>query len=337
MSLYSDLNEVLTPYAKKIKDLDGRVDALESAPSGDGLTDAVKTALMNLVDHIVWDDDDPTGQTYITALHDALYPPVDILSISAVYTQSGVVYNTSSLDDLKSDLVVTALMSNQTSQIVSDYSLYGTLSIGTSTITVTYRGKSTTFSVLVSAEWDAEWSYTEGVLPETKGFTSVIPESGNPTASLNSLGLDLSMTGSADGFGYYYNRYDEIGVFEVVLSLTSSRTVCFVALTANGEDGVSVRAQYSSNYKAIYLTDGETITNMTKLCDTVQNNDYKITLIQNEGIAKVYINDVLVIDNVDNSNQYLANTTRMVLRNSGSSGETSCRLKSMKIRLGRIE
>lgn len=135
-----------------LEDLDDRVEALESGSGGSGLTDTVKTALMNLVNHLAWDDDDPSGQSYITDLYNALYPPADLVSISAVYTQSSAIYETDALDDLKDDLVVTALMSDQTTRPVTDYTLSGTLTEGTSTITVTYGGKTTTFTVTVSHE-----------------------------------------------------------------------------------------------------------------------------------------------------------------------------------------
>jgi len=191
MSLYSDLKEVLTPYAQRIKgltaaddeikadleDLDERVEALEAGGGGSGLTDAVKTALMNVVNHIAWDDDDPTGQTYITALYNALYPPADLVRISAVYTQSGTVYDTDSLDSLKSDLVITALMSDQTTRPVTDYTLSGTLTEGTSTITVSYGGKTTTFTVTVSTYTTAPviavqnaYIYTDYTTPSYNGF-----------------------------------------------------------------------------------------------------------------------------------------------------------------------
>lgn len=73
--------------------------------------------------------------------------------ISAVYTQSGTVYTTDSLDSLKSDLVVTAHYSDSTTSTVAstDYTLSGTLTVGTSSVTVTYEGKTTTFSVTVTA------------------------------------------------------------------------------------------------------------------------------------------------------------------------------------------
>lgn len=84
-------------------------------------------------------------------------------SISAVYTQSGTVYTTDSLDSLKSDLVVTATYSDSSTSTVpsTDYTLSGTLTVGTSTVTVSYGGKTDTFSVVVSEE-TALYPLTDG-------------------------------------------------------------------------------------------------------------------------------------------------------------------------------
>lgn len=73
-------------------------------------------------------------------------------SITATYTQSGTVYDTDSLDSLKADLVVTANYAGGTSETVpaSDYTLSGTLTVGTSTITVSYGGKTGSFNVTVT-------------------------------------------------------------------------------------------------------------------------------------------------------------------------------------------
>ena len=77
-----------------------------------------------------------------------------LTSIDAVYTQSGTVYDTDSLDSLKSDLVVTAYWSNGTTSTVAsaDYTLSGTLAEGTSTITVSFGGVTDTFNVTVTRE-----------------------------------------------------------------------------------------------------------------------------------------------------------------------------------------
>lgn len=82
-----------------------------------------------------------------------------LVSISAVYTQSGTVYDTDTLDSLKADLVVTASYDNGTTQTVTEYTLSGTLSVGTSTISVAYSGKTATFTVTVSAPsmYDVEY------------------------------------------------------------------------------------------------------------------------------------------------------------------------------------
>ena len=90
-------------------------------------------------------------------------------SISAVYTQSGTVYTTDSLDSLKSDLVVTATWSDTSTSTVAaaDYTLSGTLTAGTSTITVSYGGKTTTFTVTVTKVID----YSEDALTNATWYT----------------------------------------------------------------------------------------------------------------------------------------------------------------------
>lgn len=130
-------------------DLDDRVTALEQGGTGGGLTDDIKQALLQIAEKVAYIDED--GQDYYDALENALYPPAELVSISAVYTQSGTVYSTDSLDSLKADLVVTAHMSDSTTQTVTTYTLSGTLTVGTSTITVSYGGKTTTFNVTVTA------------------------------------------------------------------------------------------------------------------------------------------------------------------------------------------
>lgn len=81
-------------------------------------------------------------------------------SISAVYTQSGTVWSDDTLDGLKDDLVVTAVYSDSTTQTVAaeDYTLSGTLDSATSTITVSYGGKTATFTADVTLVGDTEYA-----------------------------------------------------------------------------------------------------------------------------------------------------------------------------------
>lgn len=87
-----------------------------------------------------------------------------LTGITATYTQSGTVYNTDTLDSLKSDLVVTASYSDSTTRTLSDsdYTLSGTLTVGTSTITVAYSGETTTFNATVTDSSAIQVTYTQG-------------------------------------------------------------------------------------------------------------------------------------------------------------------------------
>lgn len=130
------------------------VAAINEAAStgGGGMTEAVKAALLQIAQKVAYIDQN--GQNYYNALYNALYPLAELVSIAAVYTQSGTVYTTDTLDTLKTDLVVTATYDDLSTRTVSafDYTLSGTLTEGTSTITVSYGGKTTTFDVTVTAE-----------------------------------------------------------------------------------------------------------------------------------------------------------------------------------------
>lgn len=117
--------------------------------SGGGLSDDAKQALLALLEKVAYIDDD--GQYYYDALEAALYPPANLVSISASFNQGGaVIYDTDSLDTLRQYLTVTAYYDDSTSDAVTGYTLSGTLSEGTSTITASYGGKTDTFSVTVT-------------------------------------------------------------------------------------------------------------------------------------------------------------------------------------------
>lgn len=113
-------------------------------------SDEVKTALLQIAQKVAYIDAD--GQDYYDALYDALYPPVGLDSISAVFDAGGAtIYTTDTLADLKQYLTVTAYYTDGTSDVLesTEYTLTGTLTAGTSTITVSYGGKTTTFNVTV--------------------------------------------------------------------------------------------------------------------------------------------------------------------------------------------
>ena len=142
------LTEMLSEKAEQTE-VDQLNERLEIVEHGAGLTDDIKVALLQLASKVAYIDEH--GQDYYNALEEALYPPSDLVRISAVYTQSAPVYDTSTIDSLKDDLVVTAHFEDASTQTVTAYTLSGTLIAGTITpITVSYNGKTTTFNVNVS-------------------------------------------------------------------------------------------------------------------------------------------------------------------------------------------
>lgn len=124
-------------------------DYIEAHPGSlSPLSPDVKSALLQIAEKVAYVDEH--GEDYYDALDAALNAKA-LLQITAVYTQSGTVYHTDSLNSLKADLVVTAYYDDgTTANVTALCTLSGTLTVGTSTITATYDGKSATFDVTVS-------------------------------------------------------------------------------------------------------------------------------------------------------------------------------------------
>ena len=79
---------------------------------GGGLTADVKVALLDCFAHVAWIDED--GQDYYDALEEALYPPANLVSISAEFNSgANTIYDTASLNDLKQeDTIITSMLSS---------------------------------------------------------------------------------------------------------------------------------------------------------------------------------------------------------------------------------
>ena len=80
-------------------------------------------------------------------------PPVpELTGITAVYTGTAAVYPDTPLINLKAGLTVTANFSDETSKTLeaADYELSGALAVGESKIAVSYKDKTTSFTVTVS-------------------------------------------------------------------------------------------------------------------------------------------------------------------------------------------
>lgn len=143
------------------------------------LPDELRLALLNLAQNVAYVNGN--GQTYYNDLYNALYAGVGVNYITAVYTPSGVVFTDDSLDSLRSKLVVTAHYADGSDGVVDNYILSGTLTSGTSTLTVTYVGKTTTVNITNVIDFynNANWSWpSDNVLVKVNG-TFVAPAAGN--------------------------------------------------------------------------------------------------------------------------------------------------------------
>ena len=132
------------------------------------------------------------------------------------------------MDSLKANLTVTANYSNSTTATITDYELSGTLTVGTSVITVTYGEKTTTFDVMVSEEDTSSLPYAENCISmfnfSSSNVTenSVIDLSGNnSTCALNDITQNedsITTKGQSTSFALINNT-------ESVSSNTPSTTI----------------------------------------------------------------------------------------------------------------
>lgn len=140
-------------------------------------TNSAKHALLHLLEYVAYIG--PNGQDYLDALEGELFA-TEVTSISAVFTQGGtVVYDTFLLSALDSMLTVTAEYTDETTEVLQPgiYTLSGELTPGTSTITVTYQGKTDTFDVTVSTRIPTTYKQVEFI--QSSGSqaitTSIVP------------------------------------------------------------------------------------------------------------------------------------------------------------------
>lgn len=233
---------------------DGTTEWINRA-SGQGVSEDLKVALLQIAQKVAYIDED--GQDYYDALYDALYPPAALVSISAVYTQSGTITNYSTLDDLRPDLVVTAYYDNGTSAVVTTYTLSGTLTEGTSTITAAYGGKTATFTVVVTHA-DLPPGYTQYDYLEMYD----VPTSGT-AARYYTIVTDAQLSSDYTvelNIGYASDRVSNIG-FESVLGTVAGASVNEVISlrSSNGEIKCNFEGTEKTSSTRISLTGSNTV------------------------------------------------------------------------------
>jgi uncharacterized protein YjdB len=164
-------------------------------------------------------------------------------SIEAVYTPSGIVYNTDSLDSLKGDLEVTATWSDGSTMMVpgEDYTLSGTLAIGQSVITISYGGQTATFEVAVVGVTSITATYTQSGIVR-------------PTDSLDDLRSDLTVFANLnDGRRVTVSDYALTGT---LVTGVSSITVVYNEKTTSFSVNVTPVYSYSLANNDLILFNG---------------------------------------------------------------------------------
>lgn len=238
--------------------LNGRLDQIEQG--GSGLTTEAKAALLACFRGVVWRSDVDSDALY-SALDIALNPPANLSNISAVYTQSGAVDVGANLDTLRNDLVVTAHFSDSTTEVVTVYTLSGSLSdVGTRTITVSYGGKTTTFTVNVTSSWTYIWDLTQSLTDKVNGRVAVASAgSGVDAPVITNDGLAFTAATQMLSLGdiNLAGKIIEIDVVSMDFKgLTSAHVRFLSTMLANGAVGIAPVIYHKDNGWAAYIRSG---------------------------------------------------------------------------------
>lgn len=229
-----------------------------------------------------------------------------VTSIEAVYVQSGVVKDNDSLDILRPDLTVTAYYNDGSSEVVTEYDLSGTLEVGTSTITASYKGFSDTFDVTVetSITYLYKWDFTQSLTDEVQGVTATLT---NATFT-QGVGIIFDARNDNVNFGNVISvgQTLELDVGDFVAPLNANYNAWFVV---SGAGGFSHRAGTGDQYwQVLKLNDTWATYTLSSTDNTIfANKTVKFVFVDSNNL-EVYVNDVLMYSGgtfVERNNQLL--------------------------------
>ena len=210
-----------------------------------------------------------TGNVVITA--SAAVITATLSSISAVFSQgNNTVYDSTALNDLKQYLTVTATYSDSSTAVISaaNYTLSGTLSVGTSTITVSYGGKTASFTVTVTQ--------TPPTLSSISAALDLNGANIDTNNSVNDLKQYLTVTAH-----YSDSSTSTVASNDYTLSGTLTRGTQTITVTHEGKTAtftVFVHAALPSGYTELtYIsTDGSQYVDPQIASGSVRHAEYEI-------------------------------------------------------------
>lgn len=181
-------------------------------------------------------------------------------------------------------------------------------------------------------EWDVEWDGTDGVLPTAEGFTKTI--NGTVTEQQLSQSVQIKPKGSTSWLRYNYDSNDVVGVIEAEVAIFTKNGY-FILRFGNGTEELSIRIQYSDNYKGIYLRDATTLSSMTKLATIALSTRYVIKMVLRANDADVYLDGTPIATGIDLSTLAYATDYKGIAYQATSSSETQGNVYTLKLKLGR--
>ena len=222
---------------QELSDLKSQISTLSSIPREVKLAMDAMFASMAVKDDNVYSDEYSAFHAWATA--------INVLSISAVFNQGdNEFYLDTTLEDLKQYLTVTASYDDETSGVVSTYTLSGELSAGSNTVTVSYGGKTATFTVTLNDGWNV----TPDLTTATKGraSTNYIYDASQDT-------LRVYTSTSADYHAIYYPFTTEEGYkYHVTFDVTvaSGKAKVYTSIGSNNGSVIDYSPTFSSDGSA---------------------------------------------------------------------------------------
>lgn len=176
-----------------------------------------------------------------------------VKTLTVAVDQTGRVFTTDELDDLRPLLTVTAAYEDGTSEAVENYELSGTLTAGTSTIVVSYGDKATVFSVAVTE--------AEDITPSLNNLTEITPirtayklydEDKTlfvyTTSNSTYVGVQTPLFSVEEGYGYRLSASVEYFEGDLTLGFRNSNNTAFLRTGMEQESGDYVVDGVLSDY-----------------------------------------------------------------------------------------
>lgn len=213
-----------------------------------------------------------------------------------------MILDDASLDSLKQYLIVTANYDDSSSETLADsaYTLSGTLTAGTSTITVTYNNLTASFNVMVTHNDTSlyNWDFTKSLTDSKSGVEAIL---GNG-ASRSANGITFDGTAGACWVSLVNMSAYSTSSFTVELDVTSwsggSGQPQIVGLVQNGPSNDRCGIRYATTKWSFYDTSNNWKTPTQTISDIsyFNNSTLKFVCDYKNAYWAVYKDGILAFD-----------------------------------------